>query len=541
MKTHQGSNQSQPRSLCRLPGSAVHSFAAGATMLLTAGLGSPAAAQTDDFNDGNDTTPPPAWVHYNPIGTGSWSFPGGNTYRIATAASPNPGAFGPGRAASLLPVSYTDFYVAVDIVDWDDSLRQVMGLMARTANVGAGTTTGYLFTHDRGNPPTPSSGDMDIVRVDGEQTTSLTTYGSDSIYFEPGASYRLVFIGVGKRLTGMVFKLPDLTVPVLQITTEEGTYTSGFSGLIVADNSYPAYNGTADATFDNYVATTGHPYYADSFNDGNDTSPLPGWSRYNPIGTGSFSFPGGNTYRLQTAPSPDPGLYGPGRVGSILPGYFTSFYVSADIVNWDDSIRQVAGLMARISNVGAGQTSGYLFTHDRGNPASSTQGDMDIVRIDYEYSTSLPTTGSDSIHFEPGKQYRLVFTGNGNDLRGQVFELPNTTIPVLDIATTDFFYAAGACGLIVANNATDTGYDGGGDTTFDNFLMLPGEPRLSIALSGTDVVVTWPGIPFTLESAPMLAPSAWTPVTSGITRNASGYTYTAPVAAGARYYRLVYP
>src|SRR2546426_12645752 len=34
---------------------------------------------TDNFNDGQDTTPPPRWVHYDPGTTGgqvySWSFP----------------------------------------------------------------------------------------------------------------------------------------------------------------------------------------------------------------------------------------------------------------------------------------------------------------------------------------------------------------------------------------------------------------------------------------------------------------------------------
>jgi hypothetical protein len=514
--------------------------AACVTLAIVAGAGVRAGAQVDDFNDGNDTTPPPAWVHYNPIGTGSWAFPDGNTYRIQTAASPNPGAFGPGRAASLQPVGYNDFYVAVDIVNWDDSKHQVMGLMARIGNVGPGTTTGYLFTHDRGNPG-GGGGDMDIVRVDGEQTTSLQAYGSDSLYFEPGTSYRLVFIGVGKRFTGLVFKLPDMTVPVLQITAEDATYASGYSGLIVADNSSPLYNGAADATFDNYVATTGYPYLADNFNDGNDIQPLPAWSHYNPIGTGSYSFPGGDTYRLQTAPSPDPGTYGPGRVGSVRPSYFTSFYVSADIVNWDDSIRQVAGVMARVANVGAGTTTGYLFTHDRGSTTSSTSGDMDIVRIDYEFATSLPTTGSDGIHFIPGRRYRLVFMGNADQLRGQVFELPDTTTPVVDITATDPIYTAGACGLLVANNATDTGYNGGGDVTFDNFLMLPGEPRLAIGVTGGDVVVTWPGVPFTLQTTPSLSPATWTTVTSGITRNASGYTYTAPLTPGNRFYRLVYP
>ena len=42
----------------------------------------------------------------------------------------------------------------------------------------------------------------------------------------------------------------------------------------------------------------------DDFNDGNDA----GWTRFNPIGVGSFSVVNGG-YRLQTSPSPNPGAF----------------------------------------------------------------------------------------------------------------------------------------------------------------------------------------------------------------------------------------
>ena len=439
-----------------------------------------------------------------------------------------------------MPVTYTDFYVAADIVNWDDSLHQISGVTARIGNIGAGTTRGYLFTHDRGNPSSSTSGDMDIVRIDGEQPTSLKTFGSDSIHFEPGSSYRLVFIGVGSHLIGQVFKLPDLVVPVLEITAEDSAYTSGYSGLIVADNSEPTYDGACDVTFDNYLATSGAPYLYDNFNDGNDTLPLPPWYQYNPLTIGSYSFPGGTTYRLQSPASPNPGSMGQARVGSVRPANLSSFYVCADIVNWDDSVRQIAGVMARINSVGAGTTTGYLFTHDRGDPTSSTQGDMDIARVDNEYGISLPTTGNDSIHFQPGKQYRLVFTGDGDQLRGRVYELPDTSTPVVDITTTDPYYTSGACGLIAANNAEFT-YDGPADATFDNFLMLAAEPSLSVSVNGTSVVVTWPGIPYTLQTTSSLSSPNWTTVTSGITTSNSGYTYTGTVTPPGAFFRLVYP
>src|SRR5262249_44789112 len=82
---------------------------------------------------------------------------------------------------------------------------------------------------------------------------------------------------------------------------------------------------------------------SDDFNDGNDSAGSIVWQRYDPIAQatagavklGTWSFPGSNTYRLQTAASPDPSTFGQARIGSIAPGNFTNFYVAVDVVNWD--------------------------------------------------------------------------------------------------------------------------------------------------------------------------------------------------------------
>jgi hypothetical protein len=289
-----------------------------------------------------------------------------------------------------------------------------------------------------------------------------------------------------------------------------------------------------------FIPTSQGLTYADNFNDGDDTNPAPAWNRYNPIGTGSWSFPGGNTYRIQSAASPNPATFGQGRAGSIHPGTFGDFYTAADVVAWDDTIHQVFGVLARVGTPGPGTTTGYMFTHDRGNPASSTSGDMDIVRLDNEAATSLPTVGSDSIHLEPGKQYRFAFTGTGDTLIGQVYLLPDTSVPVVTITATDTAYSSGASGLVVANNASPT-YDGPADATFDNFLATTGEPRISISVAGGVVTLTWPMIPFTLQSTPTLTSANWTPITDGITQVGSMNAYTVPAGGGSLFYRLAYP
>ena len=105
-----------------------------------------ARAQSDDFNDGNDT----GWTHYSPLSVvgagGTFSFPNGG-YRIQAPASPNRAQVGPGRAGSFLTNNtYSQFYVSVDLVDWDNTRDQAFGILSRASNVGLGATNGYAFT-----------------------------------------------------------------------------------------------------------------------------------------------------------------------------------------------------------------------------------------------------------------------------------------------------------------------------------------------------------------------------------------------------------
>ncbi len=501
-----------------------------------------ARAQLDDFNDGNDTSPPPPWIEYNPISTGTWSFPGGNTYRIRSAPSPNPATYGQGRAGSVRPITYTNFYFATDVVGWDDTIHQLVGVLARVGTLGFRTTGGYLFAHDRGNPASPSSGDVSIIRLDHETVVTLATTGLNSVHFDPAGRYRLEFLGLGTNLIGRVYELPNLLVPLAELTATDGKYISGNGGLLVVNNSVETgYNGPADATFDNFLGAVGASNLSDDFNDGNDTFPPPAWVHYDPILTGAWTFPGGNTYRLQSAASPDPSSYRQGRAGSLRPGTYTNFYVAADVVAWDDSLHQMFGVMARIASPGAGTTTGYMFTYDRGNPANPSGGGVHIARLDNEFFVNLPPAGNPSIQLQPGKAYRLTFSGVGENLTGQVYELPNTSVPAVTISTTDPNYPSGCSGLIVANNAVETGYDGPADATFDNFMNTTGEPRLNIDAANSAVKLTWPVIPFTLQVSSDLGAPVWTAVTTGIAQGANQFSYVVPASPTPRFYRLACP
>src|SRR5439155_16433332 len=108
-------------------------------------------------------------------------------------------------------------------------------------------------------------------------------------------------------------------------------------------------------TFDNYVTAPDCPptSVSDNFNDGNDTA-NPTWRRLQPLAgfgaPGTYSFPGGNTYRIQAAVSPSTNL-GPARAASVLPKVYSDFYCAVDIVNWNDSLDQAFGILARIGNI----------------------------------------------------------------------------------------------------------------------------------------------------------------------------------------------
>ena len=66
---------------------------------------------------------------------------------------------------------------------------------------------------------------------------------------------------------------------------------------------------------------------------------------------------------------------------------------------------------------------------------------------------------------------------------------------------------------------------------------MTAEPRLSIRRGASDVTLTWPVIPYDLQSTPSLASPVWTTIQSGITRVGNEKVYSVP-PVGNVYYRL---
>jgi len=211
--------------------------------------GSPCLAQNDDFDDNNDT----GWTRFNPLGSAKFSTTVG-TYHIIGPASPDPVNFGAARAASLrLDAVYSDFCVMVDIVAYNSSLPQAMGVMARVQGTPTpGTTAGYVFTYQ------PAANDVQISRVTAEQPTAVGAFVELPAVPSPGTTLRLVLWGYGSYLEGRIYDTADLLDPLAICFGTDTTYASGTCGLLASHFSTTSNEGI-DATFDNYAANDGTP------------------------------------------------------------------------------------------------------------------------------------------------------------------------------------------------------------------------------------------------------------------------------------------
>ncbi|MEN8679925.1 MAG: hypothetical protein ABF391_07710, partial [Akkermansiaceae bacterium] len=206
-----------------------------------------------------------------------------------------------------------------------------------------------------------------------------------------------------------------------------------------------------------FLCATGWGQVSDDFNDGNDI----GWTRLNPLaavgGSANFSFPGGNTYRMQAGASPDPGAVGQGRAGALREDIdFTAFRVSVDIVEAEVSLEQDFGILARVSSPGLGTLNGYSATFD------SDEERLYLSRVDAEQPAPL---GNVDVPVQEGITYRIVFHGYQEQLLVEVFDVSDLTTPVVSLSGSDETYASGTTGLFGSSGPPD----GTVDVTFDNF------------------------------------------------------------------------
>jgi hypothetical protein len=545
-------------------------------------------AQSDDFNDGNDTAPV-AWTHYDGISTifgapaqDTWTFPGGNTYRLQASASANPGTVGPGRVSSFPTNVYADFYAAVDVVNWDNTYSQAIGVLGRAGNFGSfgfPTTRGYMFIYVNGAVTAGTDNFIAIARLQNDAQTrgihgsSTNTAEVHGVNLNPSNKYRFVFIARGTHLEGRIYQLPDVHTPIAVVSAntagdsiQHGNGQCGLLGFNVADEASVPFAGAVDVTFDNYVAASDAPdsSFTDDFNDGNDTTPVPAWLRQDPIAQAgvpaacypgaTFTFPSGG-YRL-FSPVPCVTAAGSPRVSSLrTETIWSDFYISVDVINWDDTIRQLFGIAARINTPGPGTTAGYLLTWEEGGAPlpNTTGGDFDLLRIQGEGGTEATQMegsilGQNSgIHLTNGVSYRFVYIAKGFNFEARIYQLPDTTTPVKRLFAIDTLsmFPNGYVGVIVADHPSDSPPHACW-ATFDNFYVAAAEPRLTLDASSGNAAVSWSasldGI-WVLESSSTVGSGAvWTEITADQITFLSGqriHSASSPMVSNAdTFYRL---
>jgi hypothetical protein len=231
-------------------------------------------AQTisDNFNDRTDSGAQGTWTHYDLssfVGYGNATFtfptnpagPAGNyAYKIQAASTgSDPDYIMNARAASYRsdaqyggsPYS-ARFLVGVDLVDWDPSLEEDVGMLFMvqpTTNITPGSADGYAATYEN------SSSTLYISSLTSEVPS--TAGETDGITFDPTRQYRLVVsTHDGSTLLLTVFDTSEPNSPWVSVIAPNTAYpnTPGICGLYVYQENYPSSDG-ADATFDNYLST----------------------------------------------------------------------------------------------------------------------------------------------------------------------------------------------------------------------------------------------------------------------------------------------
>lgn len=234
-------------------------------VLLACSVGPPklsAQVFTDNFDSGSLSA---AWTVYDADPSlVSLTFPANGSGKALRLQS-NPVPSTVPAVVGLFPSNvYSDFYVAVDLVNWviEDQAIVLFARFTPGGSFGLDGGQGMILNYDAAqageNPGNRQGGEFQINLV--SPGFNATTIAKCEMTFEPGRSYRLVFQGVGTLYTAQVYDFEDLTTPLVTLQGDDSTYTSGLSGIL--SYSRNGTTGTSDATIDNFYEGPSDPNLA---------------------------------------------------------------------------------------------------------------------------------------------------------------------------------------------------------------------------------------------------------------------------------------
>ncbi|MBP7947869.1 MAG: PEP-CTERM sorting domain-containing protein [Verrucomicrobia bacterium] len=196
----------------------------------------------DDFTDGNDTFNP-TWTHSD-VGLGGTQIydASGQNYHLSATV----GGFGFSYVGSFVE-SASDFSITFDLLDWGGG-AQKFGAYARATGIDAFLgISGYHFSYQ------PDNGQVLIRQMinanQGGNNLVSTTYLLDDL-----KQYQFVFNGSGNHLIGRIYEIGGPADPVVELSADDTTFTSGLSGLLGFGVGVPT-----DFTIDNFAHVVPEP------------------------------------------------------------------------------------------------------------------------------------------------------------------------------------------------------------------------------------------------------------------------------------------
>jgi len=245
----------------------------------------------------------------------------------------------------------------------------------------------------------------------------------------------------------------------------------------------------------------------DDFNDGEDSSPA--WVLIDASGlqggpAGERTFGLSNTeYRLH------------GAALASVRGDFTlqDGIARVELKQWDSAVSggSSVGLVVRFT---PGTLSGYFISIDfDGSPS------LNLVRLD----GGVPGVSSGGLNktFDPSKTYILEAETAGTLITGRVYEKDGDAVTLFDqVSFTNSGYAAGVCGLLVAQDSFPSSF-APSDATFDNFFATDGVVE-QVAMGNLEIVGDQfrfrvgaePGRPYLIEYKADWEFAPWTVLTN---------------------------
>lgn len=208
------------------------------------------ADYSDDFSSGSLAN----YDLYQPLfpfGAGGSYVTGSGNLSITAPQSPNPGALGPGRAASFISgQSYQNFTVSYDLTVSGSSTKQFVGAFVQVTNPGLGTLNGYAVGIDF------STDQLFISKVTGENSKGsiAPTAASSALALDLSGVYHVDYTTIfGQQSATLTDKKTGAVIASVYGT--DTSYTSGAVGLgLSLQTTTPGVS--ASATFDNLTVTS---------------------------------------------------------------------------------------------------------------------------------------------------------------------------------------------------------------------------------------------------------------------------------------------